>query len=165
MEFRLDYGKVLPQGLRHVNALDHYTAHSGLEPALIEIVKLRASQINGCAYCVDMHSKDARTKGETEQRLYGLSVWRLAPYYTPRERAALALTEAMTLIANGPVPDEVYDAARAQFNDEELVKLALAVVMINTWNRLCLTFGDEVGSYSPDHFVVTGQPAPAAVVN
>ena len=153
MENRLNYGKVLPEGMRFVNALDHYSAHSGLEPLLLELIKLRASQINGCAYCVDMHSKDARTKGETEQRLYNLSVWRETTYYTERERAALAFTEAVTLIADQRVPDDVYEQARQQFSEQELVKLMIAIAIINTWNRFAITFGDEPGSYEPDHFV------------
>lgn len=161
MESRLDYSKVLPEGMRAVNALDRYSANSGLEPSLLELVKLRASQINGCAYCVDMHSKDARTKGETEQRLYSLSVWRETPYYTDRERAALAFTEAVTLIADRRVPDDVYAQARQQFSDEELVKLMIGIVIINTWNRFAITFGDEPGSYQPQHFVT--QPGQAAL--
>ena len=153
MEHSLDYGKVLPEGMKAIYALDRYSANSGLEPSLLELIKLRASQINGCAYCVDMHSKDARTKGETEQRLYGLSVWRETPYYTDRERAALAFTEAVTLIADRHVPDEVYEQARQQFNDEELVKLMVGIVIINTWNRFAITFRDVPGSYQPHHFV------------
>lgn len=153
MRPNLDYSKVLPEGMRSIYALDRYSAGSGLEPSLLELVKLRASQINGCAYCVDMHSKDARTKGETEQRLYGLSVWRETPYYTDRERAALAFTEAVTLIANRHVPADVYEQARQQFSDEELVKLMIAIVIINTWNRFAITFSDTPGSYRPDHFV------------
>jgi AhpD family alkylhydroperoxidase len=153
MEPRLDYEKVLPEGMRSINALSRYSKHSGLEPSLLELIKLRASQINGCAYCIDMHSKDARTGGETEQRLYNLSVWREAPYYTDRERAALALTEAVTLIADAHVPDEIYEQAQRQFSDEELVKLVIGIAIINTWNRFAITFGDAPGSYQPDHFV------------
>ena len=153
MESRLDYSKVLPEGMKAINAVDRYSSSCGLEPSLLELIKLRASQINGCAYCIDMHSKDARTKGETEQRLYGLNVWRETPYYTDRERAALAFTEAVTLIANQHVPDEIYEQARQQFSDEELVKLMIAIVIINTWNRFAITFRDEPGSYQPDHFV------------
>jgi AhpD family alkylhydroperoxidase len=160
MEPRIDYMRVLPEGMRAVNAVDRYSGSCGLEPLLLEMVKLRASQLNGCAYCVDMHSKDARTRGETEQRLYGLSVWRETPFYTPRERAALAFTEAVTLIARGPVPAEVYAEARAQFSEEELVKLMVAINVINTWNRFAITFGDLPGSYEPEHFAVR----PAAFV-
>src|ERR1043165_9633081 len=128
MKHRIMYSKILPEGMRIMNALDDYSQNCGLEPALLDLIKLRASQINGCAYCVDMHSKDAHTSGETEQRLYNLSVWRETPYYTDRERAALAFTEAVTLIASGRVSDEVYEAARQQFSDEELVKLMIAIV-------------------------------------
>jgi alkylhydroperoxidase family enzyme len=111
---------------------------------------------------VDMHTKDARTRGETEQRLYSLSVWRETPYYTERERAALAFTEAVTLIANQRVPDAVYDLARQQFSDAELVKLMIGVAIINVWNRFAITFGDQPGSYTPEHFVAVGGPLPAA---
>lgn len=161
MKHSLNYSKVLPDGMRVMNALDHYSQNCGLEPSLLDLIKLRASQINGCAYCVDMHSKDARTGGETEQRLYNLSVWRETPYYTDRERAALAFTEAVTLIANGRVSDEVYEGARQQFSDEELVKLMIAIVTINAWNRFTI-FGDVPGSYQPHHFVT--QPGQAAQV-
>ena len=147
--------------MKTIYALDRYSKNSGLEPSLLELIKLRASQINGCAYCIDMHSKDARTKGETEQRLYNLTIWRETPYYTDRERAALAFTEAVTLIAGGHVPDEVYEQARQQFSEEELVKLMLGIVIINTWNRFAITFGDAPGSYQPHHFVTEpGQAAP-----
>jgi len=159
MESRLDYAKVLPEGMKAIYALDRYSQNSGLEPSLLDLIKLRASQINGCAYCIDMHTKDARTGGETEQRLYSLSVWREAPYYTDRERAALAFTEAVTLIADGHVPDDVYEQARQQFNDEELVKLMIGIVIINTWNRFAITFHDLPGSYQPQHFAT--QPATA----
>jgi AhpD family alkylhydroperoxidase len=148
--------------MRFVNALDEYSQNCGLEPGLLDLIKLRASQINGCAYCVDMHSKDARTGGETEQRLYSLSLWRETPYYTDRERAALAFTEAVTLLAQTRVPDEVYEQARQQFSDEELVKLMIAIVTINAWNRFTI-FGDVPGSYQPRHFVT--QPAPVAQAN
>ena len=132
-----------------------------MEAGLLDLIKLRASQINGCAYCIDMHSKDARTGGESEQRLYGLSIWRETPYYTDRERAALAFTEAVTLIADKRVPDEVYRQAQQQFNEEELVKLMLAIVTINAWNRFTI-FGDVPGSYKPDHFATKpGQAATA----
>ena len=159
MEHRISYSKVLPEGMRLMNALDHYSQTCGLEPALLDLIKLRASQINGCAYCIDMHSKDAHTGGETEQRLYSLSVWRETPFYTSRERAALAFTEAVTLIAHGRVLNEVYEEARRQFSDEELVKLMLAIVTINAWNRFTV-FGDVPGSYQPSHFVT--QPGQAA---
>ncbi len=159
MERRLDYSKVLPEGMKAIYDMHRYSQNSGLELPLLDLIKLRASQINGCAYCVDMHTKDARTGGETEQRLYSLSVWREAPYYTDRERAALAFTEAVTLIADGHVPDDVYEQAHQQFSDEELVKLMIAITIINTWNRFAITFHDLPGSYQPHHFAT--QPAPA----
>jgi AhpD family alkylhydroperoxidase len=161
MEPRLDYSKVLPAGLRAVNMLDRYSQTCGLEPDLLELVKLRASQLNGCAYCVDMHSKDARSRGESEQRLYGLSVWRETPYYTARERAALEFTEAATLIAERRMPEAVYRQAQAHFSDEELVKLMIVIAVINTWNRFAITFGDVPGSYAPEHFAVARQAEPA----
>ncbi len=163
MQSKLDYSKVLPEGMRFMNTLDHYSQNCGLEPSLLDLIKLRASQINGCAYCVDMHSKDARTGGETEQRLYNLSVWRETSYYTDRERAALAFTEAVTLIAEGRVSDKVYEEARQQFSDEELVKLMIAIVTINAWNRFTI-FGDIPGSYQPSHFATQPrQTAPMKV--
>ena len=152
MKHRIDYSAVLPEAMKPLYALHRYSEQSGLEQSLLELVRLRASQINGCAYCVDMHSKDARSKGESEQRLYALSVWRETPSYSERERAALAFTEAVTLIANQHVSDEVYAAAREQFSDAELVKLMMAITMINTWNRFAITFGDVAGSYQPEHF-------------
>jgi AhpD family alkylhydroperoxidase len=153
MEPRLDYSKVLPEGLRQVNALHRYAENCGLEASLMELIRLRASQINGCSYCIDMHSKDARSKGETEQRLYGLTVWREVPYYSERERVALAFTEAVTRLSEGGVSDAVYEQARGQFSEEELVKLMIVINVINVWNRFAITFGDEPGSYEPDHFV------------
>jgi AhpD family alkylhydroperoxidase len=129
-------------------ALQRYTDASGLEHALLELVKLRASQLNGCAYCLDMHSKDARAGGETEQRIYVLSAWREAPFYTPRERAALAWTEAVTLIGEG-VSDELYATVREHFDEHELVALTMAIVTINGWNRLAVALGADVGSYRP----------------
>ena len=161
MERKLDYGKVLPKGMKILYDLDSYSANCGLESGLLDLIKLRASQINGCAYCIDMHSKDARIGGETEQRLYGLSSWREAPYYTDRERAALAFTEAVTLIAVKRVPDDVYQQASEQFNEEELVKLMIAIVTINAWNRFTI-FGDVPGSYKPNHFAT--KPGQAATV-
>jgi AhpD family alkylhydroperoxidase len=157
MEPKLDYSQVLPEGMKAIYDLDSYSQACGLEPSLLDLIKLRASQINGCAYCIDMHTKDARSGGETEQRLYSLSVWRQSPYYTERERAALALTEAVTLIANRSVPDDIYEQARQQFTDEELVKLMIGIVIINTWNRFAITFRDSPGTYKPHHFAT--QPA------
>jgi AhpD family alkylhydroperoxidase len=134
---------------RAMNAFDAVVAETGLEPSLRELIKLRASQINGCGYCIDMHFKDARRAGESEQRLYGLTAWREAPYYSPRERAALALTEAVTLIAQG-VPANVYAEAEREFEPAELAALIWNIVAINAWNRLAIPTGDPVpGSYAP----------------
>ena len=149
MQPRLDYTKASPGTVRALFGLEVYLHGCGLEHGLLHLVKLRASQINGCAYCIDMHSKDARAAGETEQRLYLLDAWREAPFYTERERAALAWAEAVTLVTDGHVPDEVYDEARAQFSEEELVNLTLAVVAINGWNRLSIAFRATPGSYQP----------------
>jgi len=129
--------------------LEKYLAKGSIEQHLCELVKLRASQINGCAYCIDMHWKDARAAGETEQRLYGLAAWRDAPYYNERERAALEWTEALTLIAENRVPDELYEVTRRHFSEQELVDLTLAVTTINAWNRICISFRSEPGSYQP----------------
>jgi AhpD family alkylhydroperoxidase len=122
---------------------------SGLEPTLRELIKIRASQINGCAFCLDMHTKDARVRGESEQRIYALSAWRETPFFTDRERAALEWTEHLTLIAGHDVPDDLYARVRAQFSEEEIAKLTLAVVQINGWNRLVKSFRPVVGSYQP----------------
>jgi AhpD family alkylhydroperoxidase len=115
----------------------------------LELVKTRASQINGCAYCIDMHTKDARALGESEQRLYALPAWRETPFYTERERAALAWTETITLISQGHAPDEVFEQARTQFTEEELVNLTLAIIAINGWNRLAIAFREVPGTYPP----------------
>ncbi len=149
MQARLEYEKAAPGAYRVMLALNKYVKDCGLEPLLMELIKVRASQINGCAYCLDMHTKDARVLGETEQRLYTLNAWRETPFYNDRERAALALTEAITLIAEDQVPDEVYDLARQQFSDEELVNLTMAVILINGWNRLAITFRSVPGVYQP----------------
>jgi AhpD family alkylhydroperoxidase len=125
---------------------------STLEPALLELVKIRASQINGCGYCLDMHTKDARHAGESEQRLYLVSVWREAPMFTDREKAALAWTEALTKLENQHVSDQVYEQVRAQFSEEELVRLTLAVIAINGWNRLNIGFNVEPGGYKVGMF-------------
>src|SRR6476620_931967 len=146
---RIDYYKVAPGGVKALHALERYVRTSGLEGPLVELVKLRASVINGCAYCVDMHTKDALAKGETNQRLFAVPVWRETPFFTPRERAALAWTEAVTEIGHGGVSDALYDEARAQFTERELVDLTFAVIAINAWNRLAVTFRTEVGNYKP----------------
>jgi AhpD family alkylhydroperoxidase len=149
MSTRVDYAKASPGAFRAMFGLERHVRGCGLEAPLLELVKMRASQLNGCAFCLDMHSKDARAAGETEQRLYLLSAWREAPFYTARERAALAWTEALTLVADGHVPDEVYAEARGQFDEKELVDLSLAVVAINGWNRLAVAFRSEPGTYQP----------------
>ena len=140
MEARLDLYKASPDAIKALVAMESAVAKLGLEPALQELVKLRASQINGCAFCVDMHSSDLRKKGETERRLYAVSVWRETPFFTPRERAALAWTEAVTLIAETHAPDDVHAELAAHFNEAERVNLTLAIGLINTWNRLAIAF-------------------------
>ena len=149
MEKRLDYMKRAPGGVAALRQLETYVRGSGLEPTLLELVKLRASQINGCAYCIDMHTKDARAHGETEQRLYALNAWRETPFYTDRERAALAWTEAVTLVSETHIPDDVYEQARQQFSEQELAYLTLAVIAINGWNRLAIGFRTVPGTYQP----------------
>ena len=148
MKQRIDYKQVAPEAYKAMLGIETYVRGSGLEHSLLELVKTRVSQINGCAHCLDMHTKEARAAGETEQRLYGLSAWREAPYYSERERAALAWTEAVTRI-NGDVDDTTYQAARAHFNDKEIVDLTLAVIAINSWNRLAIPFRTPAGSYRP----------------
>lgn len=143
----VNYVAVAPKGFEAMRNLQGYVEKSGLEHALLELVKMRASQINGCAYCLDMHSKDARAYGETEQRLYGLNAWREAPYYSDRERAALAWTEAVTRVSKG-VPEAVETEARKQFSEKELVDLTFAIIAINGWNRLAIPFHSEAGQYT-----------------
>ena len=140
MKPRLNPYQAAPDAMKAVAALETYVKGSGLEASLIELIKMRASQINGCAYCLDMHARDARAKGESEQRLYLLDAWRESPLYSDRERAALAWTEAVTLVSQTHVPDEVYEAVRSQFSEEELVKLTVAVAAINAWNRIAISF-------------------------
>lgn len=163
MEARINYAKLPPEPVKAMYALGHYLAGCGLEHPLLELVKVRASQINGCAYCIDMHTQDARAAGETEQRLYALSAWRETPFFSERERAALAWTEAVTLVAGG-VPDVVYEEARQQFSEKELADLTWAVVTINGWNRLAISFRAVPGTYKPHlraqlEAQLTGTPA------
>jgi AhpD family alkylhydroperoxidase len=146
MQQRLDYQKLAPEAARAMYALGKYLAGCGLEANLLELVKVRASQINGCAFCLDMHTKDARAAGETEQRLYALSAWRETPFYSERERAALAWTEAVTHISGG-VSDTLFEEARRHFSEKELVDLTWAVVAINGWNRVAISCGVVPGSY------------------
>ncbi len=150
MQEHIIYAKVAPGGVQAIRQLEDYVKTSGLEPSLLELVRLRASQINGCAFCIDMHTKDARVEGESEQRLYGLSAWRESPFYTEREKAALAWTEAITVISEQKVPGEVYERARKQFSEKELVDLTFAVIAINSWNRLAIPFHTPPGSYHPN---------------
>jgi AhpD family alkylhydroperoxidase len=147
MQVRLDFRKASPQGDKAMGALHAFVRGCGLEHSLLELVKLRASQINGCAHCIDMHSKELRADGESEQRLYLLDAWRESPQFSERERAALAWTEAVTLVANGHVPDDVYEQARAQFSEQEIVNLTLALVAINGANRLNIAFRTVPGSH------------------
>ena len=152
MQQRLDYKTASPAAFNAMLHTEQQVHKSGLEESLLELVKSRASQINGCAWCLDMHTKDARARGETEQRLYLLSAWREAPFYSDRERAALAWTEAVTRIAdNHDVPDDVYAQARAQFDEKALVDLTLAIVAINGWNRMNVAFRTKVGDYASPH--------------
>ncbi len=147
MSARIQYPKAAPGAYQAMLGLEKYIHPCGLEASLLELIKMRASQINGCAFCLDMHSKDARAAGESEQRLYVLDAWRETSFYSDRERAALLWTEALTLIADNHVPDDVYDEVRRHFTEQELVDLSLAVVAINGWNRLAIAFRSEVGAY------------------
>lgn len=140
MQSRMDYRTAAPDALKAMLALEHYVEHCGLERSLYFLVKSRASQINGCAYCIHMHTRDARAEGESEERLYLLSAWRESSLYTPRERAALAWTEALTLVADTHAPDADYEEARRHFSEEELFKLSLLIGAINIWNRLAIGF-------------------------
>lgn len=139
MQPRIDFLKAAPDAYKSMAGLESYVRKSGLETPLLELVRMRVSQINGCAYCLDMHSKDARAHGETEQRLYALNAWRETPFYSDRERAALAWAEALTNITDGHVPDAVFEEVRPHFNDKELTDLSIAIVAINGWNRLCIS--------------------------
>ncbi len=147
MQARLDPRKAAPDAMKAMSELHAYVGRCGLDHGLLELVKLRASQINGCAWCIDMHTKELRAAGEGEQRLYLLSTWRECPFYSERERAALAWAEAVTTLENGDVSHEVFAAARAQFSEEELVKLTLAIVAINGANRINIAFRAVPGDY------------------
>jgi len=149
MEARFSYPKAAPGVYKAMLGLESYLHQCGLEESLLHLLKLRSSQINGCAYCLDMHWKDLRAIGENEQRLYSLDAWRECPYYTERERAALAWTEAVTLVTNGHVPDEVYAEARKHFNEKEISDLTFAVATINAWNRLAIASRTVPGTYQP----------------
>ena len=148
---RLDYRKAAPGAMKAMLGLQQYVNDCGLEHPLMELVKMRASQINGCGYCLDMHSKDARAAGETEQRLYALNAWRETPFFTPREQAALAWTEAVTQVstAEDHVGDALYAQVRKHFSEKEIVDLTLCIIAINGWNRLAIPFRSDVGGYQP----------------
>jgi AhpD family alkylhydroperoxidase len=149
MEPRIHYEKFAPEAMKAMYLLERHLKSSSLGESLVELVKMRASQINGCAFCIDMHSKDARAHGETEQRLYELNAWRETPFYTARERAALEWTEAVTLVAQTHVPDSVYEAVRKEFTEAELVDLTYAVMAINSWNRMAISMRAVPGTYQP----------------
>src|ERR687896_789234 len=153
MKARIDFAKVLlAKATQALGPVAKYVKNCGLDHRLLQLVEMRTSQLNACAYCIDMHSKDARAAGETEQRLYLLDAWHETPLYTERERAALEWTEAVTLVADGHVPDEVFAAARDHFSEEELVNLTIAIIATNGWNRLNIAFRPEVGDYRPGMF-------------
>jgi AhpD family alkylhydroperoxidase len=149
MKPRVDVTKYMTSGMGRAILSLSSEVDAAIDRPLFELVKIRASQINGCAYCLDMHTKDARRAGETEQRIYALSAWRETPFFTDRERAALEWTETLTRVADTHVPDEVYDRVSKQFKEEELVALTFAVVVINSWNRLAISLRPPVGSYQP----------------
>jgi AhpD family alkylhydroperoxidase len=149
MKPRMDFAKLNPKILQSLMGLAALVEDCGLEPKLLHLIMMRASQINGCAPCIDIHTKEARAAGETEQRLYGLDAWREAPYYSERERAALAWTEALTLVAATHAPDEVYEAVRRQFTENETANLTFAIAVINTWNRLNVALRSVAGDYRP----------------
>ena len=158
MEPRMDYAKASPGAYRGMLGLETAVRQGSIEHGLLHLVKLRASQLNGCAYCIDMHSKDARAEGESEQRLYALDAWRETPFYTARERAALAWAEALTLVREGHVPDAAWEEASAAFSEQELMDLSMAIVAINGWNRLAIAFRAVPGTYQPP----ARKPAPVA---
>jgi AhpD family alkylhydroperoxidase len=152
MKARIDLMRGNAKLVQSMLAMQAFVEDGGLDEKLLHLVEMRASQINGCAYCLDMHSKDARVAGETEQRLYGLEAWREAPYYSDRERAALEWTEAVTLVSATHVPDSAYEVVRAQFSEDEIKTLTLAAAMINMWNRLNVALRTVPGDYKPGMF-------------
>jgi AhpD family alkylhydroperoxidase len=149
MNARINALEYAPEARKAMLALEKYLAGCGLEPKLLHMLKLRASQINGCAYCIDMHWLDARAHGETEQRLYALNAWRESPFYDDRERAALAWIEALTLVAETHVPDALYEEARRHFDEPQLVDLTYLAMTINAWNRLAIAMRSQPGHYKP----------------
>ena len=149
MKSRIEYAQVVPDAIEALRALEKYVRTCGIEPKALELIKIRASQINGCAHCLDMHTKDARARGETEQRIYALNAWRETPFFTEKERAALAWTEAVTQVSASHVPDEVYEVARQCFDEKELVDITIPIIAINGWNRLAVSFRSVPGVYEP----------------
>jgi AhpD family alkylhydroperoxidase len=164
MKARIESRNVKPRIMQLLLAIEGYLHESSLGSRLLHLVRTRASQINGCAYCLDMHTKDARAEGESEQRLYALDAWRETPFFDERERAALEWTEAVTRLADTHVPDDVYERVSRQFNEQELVDLTLAVANINTWNRLNVAFRSVAGGYRPGMYqsLMAKAHAPAA---
>lgn len=158
MKPRIDYKQVAPAAFQAMRAFETFVHSCGLEPTLLELIKIRASQINGCAYCLDMHTKDTRAQGETEQRIYALNAWRETPFFTEKERAALAWTEAVTQVAESQVPDEVYELARKYFDARELVNVTAAIIAINGWNRLAISFRSVPGTYQPPQHQAKASP-------
>ncbi|MDR8389977.1 carboxymuconolactone decarboxylase family protein [Aliifodinibius sp. S!AR15-10] len=150
MEQRINYQKTAQKALKGMYEIEKYIANSELETPLVELVKLRASQINGCAYCIDKHTKEARQAGETEQRLYTLNVWRETSFFSDRERAALRWTEALTRISETDVSDELYESVRKYFAESDLIALTMVIIAINGWNRLTISFRNIPGSYKPE---------------
>lgn len=144
---RINGSEIFPQGYRALGGVQHVVDQSHIDPKLLELIKMRASQINGCAYCLDMHSKDAIAIGENAQRLFALPAWRETPFFSPRERAALAWCESLTLISESGAPDDVYEALKGQFSETEIMELSLAIVAINSWNRLAIGLRQDVGGY------------------
>ncbi|GAA6617191.1 carboxymuconolactone decarboxylase family protein [Scytonema sp. NUACC26] len=155
MQPRMELG-VESAAYRAMSQLERYVRSSGINPTLLELIKIRASQINGCAFCIDMHTKDARLNGETEQRIYALSAWRETPFFTPKEQSVLALTEAVTLIATNSVSNEIYDEVSRYFTPDEIANLLVAIVTINSWNRIAITTRMVPGSYQPEPLASQG---------
>jgi AhpD family alkylhydroperoxidase len=156
MEPRIDYTKYAHEALKSLLALEKYIASCGLDHRLIHLIKFRASQINGCAYCIDMHSKDARALGETEQRLYELDAWRETPFYTDKERAALEWVESLTLVSETHVPDETFERVKKHFSEKEIVDLTIAASLINVWNRVAISMRAVPGTYQPSRAAAPG---------
>ena len=154
METRINLAEKGQKVIKALGGVNMYLAKSPVEQQLFNLIDFRVSQINGCAYCLDMHSKDLRAAGESEQRLYTIAAWREAPFYSERERAALAWAEAVTKLKDGNVPDEVYEEARSQFSEEELIDLTVAVTLINTYNRVNIAFKTPAGDYQPGQWEV-----------